>query len=71
MKKLLFAVAAVVAVSFASCDGNANTQATEELDSLECCDATEVEVVETEEVAEEEGDSTVEVEVVEAEEVAE
>ncbi len=43
MKKILFAAVAVVAVSFASCGGNAQT--TEECDSTVCCEATE-EVVE-------------------------
>lgn len=39
MKKLLVAVAAVVAVSFASCGGNA--QQAEECDSTSCCDKVE------------------------------
>lgn len=39
MKKLLVAVAAVVAVSFASCGGN--TQATEDVDSCACPCGTE------------------------------
>jgi len=62
MKKILFAAVAVVAVSFASCGGNAQT--TEE------CDSTEVSCEATEEVVEEVVEDTATVDTL-AEEVVE